>query len=256
KVEIVMVINNASKEYVRKDAEAVISSEGFIGNKMIVIEGGSSNVPHIEEGDELHAKEGNDTEAMMATLQVNNQSLVAITDDIKNLSERVRRGEGTVGAFFTDSLMAVNVKAMMANLNQAALNSRRISENLAQFSAQLNNKNGLASQLLTDTVIFNDLKSSIAKFESASQNAEDLTLNLSEVSNKLNESDNALGLMLNDAEMADQVRRTMQNLEYSSQKLDKNLEALQSNFLFRGFFRKEAKRLEEARKDSIENSQQ
>src|SRR5690606_2416978 len=42
KVEIVMVINKESREYIRKDAEAVISSEGFIGNKMIVIEGGKS----------------------------------------------------------------------------------------------------------------------------------------------------------------------------------------------------------------------
>src|SRR5690606_34351387 len=137
KVEIVMVIADESKGYIRKDAEAIISSEGFIGNKMIVIEGGSSNVPEIEDGDQLHSREGNDTEAMMATLQVNNQNLVAITDDIKNLSERVRQGEGTVGAFFTDSMMAVNVKAMLANLNQAAVNSRRVSENLAQFSAQL-----------------------------------------------------------------------------------------------------------------------
>src|SRR5690606_22472783 len=131
KVEIIMVINNESKEYVRKDATAVISSEGFIGNKMIVIEGGSHSVPYIEEGDELHSKEGNDTEAMMATLQVNNENLVAITNDIKNLSERVRRGEGTVGALFTDSMMAVNLKEMMSNLNRAAINARRIAENLA-----------------------------------------------------------------------------------------------------------------------------
>lgn len=254
KVEIVMVINNASKEYVRKDAEAVISSEGFIGNKMIVIEGGSSNVPHIEEGDELHSKEGNDTEAMMATLQVNNQNLVAITNDIKNLSERVRRGEGTVGAFFTDSLMAVNVKGMMANLNQAAINSKRVSENLERFSSLLNNKEGLANQLLTDTVVFNSLKASVTKFEDATDHANDLTKNLSDASSKLNDSDNALGLLLNDEQTADQLKRTMQNLEYSTQKLDKNMEALQSNFLFRGFFRKEAKKAEEARKDSIENS--
>jgi len=256
KVEIVMVINKESIEYIRKDADAVISSEGFIGNKMIVIEGGDSNVPHIENGDLLHSKEGNDTEAMMATLQVNNKNLVAITDDIKNLSERVRRGEGTVGAFFTDSLMAVNVKAMMVNLNQAAINSKKVSENLEKFSAQLNNKNGLTNSLLTDTTVFSSLKSSVAKFEDATQNATDLTKNLSDASNRLNESDNALGLMLNDPAMADQLKRTMQNLEFSSQKLDKNMEALQSNFLFRGFFKKEAKKAEAAIKDSIKNSQQ
>jgi len=254
KVEIVMVINNASREYVRQDAVAVISSEGFIGNKMIVIEGGSSNVPYIEEGDELHSKEGNDTEAMMATLQVNNQNLVAITGDIRNLSERIRRGEGTIGAFFTDSMMAVNTKAMMANLNQAAINSKRVSENLVKFSAQLNNKSGLANELLTDTIVFQSLKSSIAQLEDVTQNASDLTQNLSIASSKFNDKNNALGLMLNDPKMAEQVQRTMNNLELSTQKLDKNMEALQSNFLLRGFFKKEAKKIEAAKKDSIKNS--
>lgn len=254
-VEIQMVINNESKQYVRKDAVAVISSEGFIGNKMIVIEGGSSDVPFIEDGDQLHSKEGNDTEAMMATLQVNNQNLVAITDDIKNLSERVRRGEGTVGAFFSDSLMAQNVKLMMVNLNQAAANSRRISESLAEFSSRMNNREGLANQLMTDTAVFASLRVSAAQLEDATRNATLLTENLSTASGRLNERDNALGMLLNDPETASQLQRTMQNLETSSQKLDKNLEALQSNFLLRGFFRKEAKREEEARKDSLRNAE-
>ena len=254
KVEIQMVINNESKEYVRKDAVAIISSEGFIGNKMIVIEGGSSDTPYIEDGDELHSQEGNDTEAMMATLQVNNQNLVAITDDIKNLSERVRRGEGTIGAFFSDSLMAQNVKLMMANLNQAAANSRRISESLAEFSARMNNQEGLANQLMTDTTVFASLRASAAQLEDATRNATLLTENLSTASAKLNQNDNALGMLLNDPEMASQLGRTMENLETSSQKLDKNLEALQSNCLLRGFFRKEAKREEQARKDSLKNA--
>src|SRR5690606_6406808 len=256
KVEIVMVINKESTEYVRKDAAAVISSEGFIGNKMIVIEGGSSSTPHIEDGDMLHSKEGNDTDAMMATLQVNNQNLVDITNDIKNLSERVRRGEGTVGAFFTDSMMAQNVRAMMANLNQAAVNTKKVSANLERFSAQLNAKGGLANELLTDTVVFQSLKASVAQLQNVTEHTSELTENLSVASSKLNDNDNALGILLNDAATADQLKNTVENLEASTYKLDRNMEALQSNFLFRGFFRKEAKGLEEARRDSIENSNQ
>ncbi|MFB5946652.1 MlaD family protein [Albibacterium profundi] len=250
-VEIVMVINDESKEYIRKDAAAVISSEGFIGNKMIVIEGGSSDIPFVEDGDQLRAKEGNDTEAMMATLQVNNENLVAITNDVKALSERVRRGEGTIGAFFTDSLMAENMKAMLANLNQAALNSRKVSENLAAFSEKLNSEGGLAGDLLTDTTIFASLKSSMAQLEDITQNASLMTDNLSEATGKLKEDDNALGLLLNDEETAAQVKETMKNLEESTEKLNQNMEALQHNFLFRGFFRKQAKREEEEKQDSI-----
>lgn len=251
KIEIVMVINDESKEYVRKDAAAVISSEGFIGNKMIVIEGGTSDIPFVEDGDQLRSKEGNDTDAMMATLQVNNENLVAITNDVKELSERVRRGEGTVGAFFTDSLMAENMKAMMANLSQAALNSKRVSENLAAFSAKLNANEGLTNDLLTDTTVFASLKTSVTQLEEVTQNANNLTENLSSATAKLNSNDNALGLLLNDQETAVQMRQTMENLESSTEKLDRNMEALQHNFLFRGFFRKEAKRQEKERRDSI-----
>lgn len=250
-VEIIMVINDESKEYIRKDAAAVISSEGFIGNKMIVIEGGSSDIPFIENGDQLRAKEGNDTEAMMATLQVNNENLVAITNDVKALSERVRRGEGTIGAFFTDSLMAENMKAMMVNLNQAAVNSRKVSENLAAFSAKLNNEGGLAGDLLTDTTVFASLKSSVAQLEGITQNANALTENLNSASSQLNNNDNALGLLLNDEATAEQIKQTMDNLEASTEKLNRNMEALQHNFLFRGFFKKEAKRLEKEERDSI-----
>lgn len=250
-VEIIMVINDESKEYIRKDAAAVISSEGFIGNKMIVIEGGSSDIPFIENGDQLRAKEGNDTEAMMATLQVNNENLVAITNDVKALSERVRRGEGTIGAFFTDSLMAENMKAMIVNLNQAAVNSRKVSENLAAFSAKLNTEGGLAGDLLTDTTVFASLKSSVAQLEDITQNANALTENLNSASSQLNNNDNALGLLLNDEATAEQIKQTMDNLEASTEKLNRNMEALQHNFLFRGFFKKEAKRLEKEERDSI-----
>jgi len=250
-VEIIMVINDESKEYIRKDAAAVISSEGFIGNKMIVIEGGSSDIPFVENGDQLRAKEGNDTEAMMATLQVNNENLVAITSDVKALSERVRNGEGTIGAFFTDSLMAENMKAMLANLNQAAVNSRKVSENLAAFSAKLNTEGGLAGDLLTDTTVFASLKSSVTQLEDITQNANALTENLSSASSQLNNNDNTLGLLLNDEATAEQIKQTMDNLEASTEKLNRNMEALQHNFLFRGFFRKEAKRLDQEKRDSI-----
>ncbi len=241
-VEIVMSIEEKSRVYIRKDAVAALSSEGFIGNKIIEIQGGSSSIPPIEEGDRLQSKEAVNTDQMIATLQINNENLVAITDNIKTLSEKVKRGEGTIGAFFTDSTLAVDIKMMMANLNQAAVNSKKVTEEFKQFSAKLNNNESLVGQLLTDTVVFSNLQSAVEQLQGITETATALTSNLSKASEQLNEKDNSIGVLLNDEEVADQLKRTLDNLEGSTQKLDRNMEALQHNFLLRGFFRKEAKR--------------
>jgi phospholipid/cholesterol/gamma-HCH transport system substrate-binding protein len=46
--------------------------------------------------------------------------------------------------------------------------------------------------------------------------------------------------LLQDTKVANQLRAIITNLESSSRKLDEDLEALQHNFLLRGFFKKKA----------------
>jgi len=81
-----------------------------------------------------------------------------------------------------------------------------------------------------------------------------MTENLNAASAKLNQKDNAVGLLLNDAGTANQVKSIMTNLETSSKKLDENLEALQSNFLLRGFFKKKAKEETAAKEQALKGS--
>jgi phospholipid/cholesterol/gamma-HCH transport system substrate-binding protein len=58
--------------------------------------------------------------------------------------------------------------------------------------------------------------------------------------------------LLNDSVVAIQLREIVANLNSSSIKLDDNLEAMQHNFLLRGFFRKRARQEEAARKEQRE----
>ena len=48
-------------------------------------------------------------------------------------------------------------------------------------------------------------------------------------------------MLLNDEQSANKIKGTLQNLQSASKKLDEDLEALQHNFLLRGFFKKKAK---------------
>jgi phospholipid/cholesterol/gamma-HCH transport system substrate-binding protein len=107
-VDVVMNIDAAVQQYIHRNAGVRISSDGLIGNKIIVIDGGTPNAPVIEDGDVLQSEKLLSTEDMMATLQQNNQNLLAITKDFRQLSSQILQGKGTLGALLADSAMGYN----------------------------------------------------------------------------------------------------------------------------------------------------
>ena len=240
-VEVTMNIEDDVQPFIHKDALARISSESFIGNKNIIIESGSPSAPVIADGDRIQAVNPLNTDDLMDTLQKNNKNLVAITGDFKELSGKIVRGEGTVGAILTDSVLAMNFRNMVANMQKASQNTVRASNALSQFTNKLNTEGSLASEILTDTTVYSQLRASMAQLKEATTSAAALTENLKTVSTKLGNENNAVGVLLSDEEFARNLKSTMQNLETSTEKFDKNMEALQSNILFRGYFKKQAK---------------
>ncbi|WP_026898970.1 MlaD family protein [Daejeonella oryzae] len=240
-VQVFMNIEEEAHQYIHKDAMASIGSDGLIGNKIIVITGGTPKFPFVEDGDRLRVNTTLSTDEIMKTLQVNNKNLLDITSDFKVLSRNLVDGKGAAGALLADEQIAQNFRTIVLNLKNTTAAANKMALELDAFTRTLNTKGGLADNLLTDTAVFAKLQTSVNELQKTTKSAAALTENLNEASSKLNQSDNAAGLLLNDQKTAEQVKMIMKNLEGSSKKLDENMEALQSNFLLRGFFKKKAK---------------
>ncbi len=73
------------------------------------------------------------------------------------------------------------------------------------------------------------------------QNIKLASANVKEVSNNLNDSKSPVGVLLNDQQAGENLKNTLDNLQLGTKKLDENMEALQHNFLLRGFFKKKAR---------------
>ncbi len=246
-VNVLMKVDQNTQQYIHRNSGVRIGSDGLIGNKLIVIDGGSPRAPIVQDGDVLQAEKLLSTDDMLKTLQENNQNLLSITTDFKLLSHKILQGKGTVGALLADSTMGVQLRNSMRNLEAATSSAARLANSLNQFSNKMNTKGGLADKLLTDTATFNRIKGAVTQLQQAAANATTLTNNLNKASNKLNTTDNTLGELLNDPKGAAQVQSTLYNLQQSSIKLNEDLEAAQSNFLLKGFFKKKAK----AKADSL-----
>jgi phospholipid/cholesterol/gamma-HCH transport system substrate-binding protein len=236
-----MSVDEASQQYIHRNAGVKISSDGLIGNKIIVIDGGSPRAPVVQDGDVLQVERVASTDDMLKTLQQNNENLLAITNDFKQLSHKILQGKGTVGALLADSTMGLQLRSAMKNLQSTTESAARMAVQLDNFSKKINTKGGLADNLLTDTVTFNKIRAAVAQLQKTVTTASQFTDNLNTASKQLVTPNNAIGVLLMDPKGAVQVQTTLNNLQQSSVKLNEDLEAAQHNFLLKGYFRKKAK---------------
>lgn len=237
-VEIEMNIESNTQDFIRKNSKATISSDGLIGNKIIVIYGGSSDSPSIEAGDRLEAVMPLDTDKMMETLQENNQNLVSITNDLKVLTGKIAAGEGIVGALLTDSTLAIGFRDLLSDMDRTAQNSRLLTSELVGFSLKLNSKGTPIDDLLNDSTLVPSLKASAAQLQQTMQEANQAAESLREATGKLTTSDNAAGMLLNDEEFASYLKGTMRHLDDGTESFNETLESLRYHWFFRGAFRR------------------
>ena len=237
-IEVSLNIAIKARQYIRKDAKVKLGTDGIIGNKILVIYGGTEQSAEVEEGDTLSVEKTFTSEEMINTLQDNNKNLLSITTDLKIISNRLAAGEGTIGKLLNDNSVYTNINNATLSLQNAAAKAQQLAGSLATFSSGLNKKGTLANELTTDTLVFNSVKASVARFR---QIADTATLFISNLKKAGNNPKSSIGVLLHDEEAGAKLKETILNLDSSSKKLDEDLEAAQHNILLRGFFRKKAK---------------
>jgi phospholipid/cholesterol/gamma-HCH transport system substrate-binding protein len=241
RVEVAMKIEKRSKGFILKDAKAKIGSDGLIGNRIVIIYGGTPGMPIVKSGDRLQTEAPLNSAEMMNTLDESNKNLSAITSDFKIVSRKLAGGEGTIGELIADDSMAKHLEATAIMLQYASNNIALLTSNLADYTMKMQRKGALTYDLVNDTMFYARLKAASLQIHEASENAKELTKNLTYVSYRLRDSSNLAGVVFQDQQTAANLRVAVENIQAGTKKFDENMEALQHNFLFRGFFRKRAK---------------
>jgi phospholipid/cholesterol/gamma-HCH transport system substrate-binding protein len=253
-VEVMLNIEEKSQEFVRKNALAKVSTDGLIGNKIIVIYGGTQKVPSIEDGDQLAVAKVESTEEMLNVLSENNKNLLSITDAFKKISKNILEGRGTVGMLLNDEKLYRDVELTLAGLNKASGNAQALTASLSAYGAKLNQKGGLANDLATDTIIMRDVRATMTRLNETVSSANTMVNNLKTASADINSnSKSPIGVLLHDEATASNLKTTILNLETSTAKLDENMLALRQNFLFRRYFKKKGKNQE--KEDAIKKEE-
>ena len=253
-VVVEMKIDEEATAYIHKDSLARIGSDGLIGNRIVILYGGTAASPPVEEGEALAVGVALSTDDIMKTFQENNENVLAITRDLKGITANLARGEGAVGMLLKDEAVAKELADTMSSLNATSENARQLSASLEEFSGKLNREGGLPNDLVTDRTSYASLTRTVATLEHAGERASALMDGLAAGAS---DPGTPLGTLMHDDEAGADLKRTLDQLDRGSFLLTEDLEALQHNFLLRGFFRKrerQARRAEEAAARAAEDA--
>jgi phospholipid/cholesterol/gamma-HCH transport system substrate-binding protein len=235
KVLVGLKVETNAKSFIYKDAKVKVSSDGLIGNKIMVIYGGSPTKKGINNGDTLMVEKAYSTDEMIITLQENNKNILVITENLKNITENLNSGKGTMGKLFNDDLFYNQLSETVTQFNETILKAKLTLTSLSIFSNNMNKKKGLLNEIVTDTLVFENLKKTALKLQNLADSA---TLIVSKVKMASQNQHTALGVLLNDENAGLNLKNTLKNLESSSQKLDEDLKAAQSSIFLRSYFKK------------------
>lgn len=238
KVLVILDIEENVQRYILRDAKTKIGTDGLIGNKVVIVYGGTENSETVRDGDTLRVGSTYSTENMMNTLQKNNENLLAITTDFKKISRKLTTNEGTVGKLLNDNILYDNINSVALSLNEASKKADQLIGSLNDYSVKLNKKGTLSNDLVTDTIVFNSIKKSVLELQKMTTTANEFMSNLKKASSNPNST---IGVLLHDEESGANLKKTIENLESSSEKLDEDLKAAQSSFLLRSYFKKKEK---------------
>ena len=239
KVKVIMKVDEKAVPFIPKDAFVKLGTDGLIGNKILVIYGGTSSLPNIEAGDTLKVEKTFTSEDMINILQENNKNLLAITTDFKLISSKLANGEGTIGKLLNDDAIFVHLDTASLSLQKALAGAEKSIISLTTFSERLNKQGTLAYELTSDTIVFNSLKTTVVQLQQMADTAGVLVNNLKEAGSNPQSS---IGVLLYDEESGARLKQILINLESGSKKLDEDLEAVQHNFLLKGYFKDKEKK--------------
>lgn len=247
-IRVDMLIDKTIFSYIKKDAVAIIGSDGLVGNMIINILPGKGTSPPVNPGDEIKSLNRIRTDDMLNTLGVTNKNAALLTADLLKITKEITEGKGAVGLLIKDSILSKDLKETVHYLKITGKGSSESVTKLNRIISSLDNKDNVIG-VLKDTAVANNMKTIVQNLDQSSTKIDEVVTNLNSTIGNIKNGKGAINYLSNDPELVRKIDSTMTNINEASFRLNENMEALKHNFLFRGYFRKQEKaKLKEQKK--------
>lgn len=237
-----MLIEDKIISHMKNNIIASVGSDGLVGSMVINILPNPVAGEPIKPGDTINSFRKITTSAMLETLSTTNENAALLTADLLKITSTINDGKGTLGMLLKDSTMAANLKMTLANLKTASEKTSYTMNELKKIISSIKDGNSMASVILSDSVSGNKMKSILNNLETSSAGIDSVITNLNLTILDIKNGEGPFNYVVKDSVATKEIDATIKNLKEASILLNEDLEALQHNFFFRGYFKKQEKK--------------
>ena len=142
-VVIKLVIKEEVRKYIKKDAIASISSDGLMGDKVLIISSGKNSNVIVEDNDNIASKQAIEMDDLMLSVKKSVDNAGVITAQLAQFSSSMNNGNGALSRLVSDEEFGNSIKKMVTNLENS-------SNEFSKFTLKMNNGKGALSKLVSD----------------------------------------------------------------------------------------------------------
>ncbi len=249
-----MLLDEKVKQYIKKNAVASIGSDGLVGNMIVNLSPGKGDAPPVDDGGMIQSYSRVKTDDIINTLGKTNENLAVLSNDLLTITEQIKNGQGTLAMLLQDSLLAGNLRQAAGNLRGTSAYLNATSRQLNGIVTQVESGEGLIGALLQDTLLKGRIDRVVTQIDTGVMVQVDSVLqdlrrtgddlhrfsdDLHRFSDQLHRGEGLVATAVQDTSVANDLREILQNVNQGTELFNENMRAVRSNFLFRGYFKKQ-----------------
>lgn len=244
-IYITLTVDKGYKRFIKKNAIASVGTDGLMGNRLLNINSQSPDAAPIEEGETILALSPVETDEMLRTLNTTNKNIERITANLVVITNKLN-ASNSLWTLLADTTLTEDLRGAVKGFRRAGNNTADATETLKEMVAAYKNSDGLASHLFFDTTFVRELATSIQQLQVATTNSAKLMADLKVLSENMKQGEGTAGLVIMDTTLRNSLMKSMKSVEEGTSRFNENMEAMRSNFLFRGYFKKQEKEKKKA----------
>jgi phospholipid/cholesterol/gamma-HCH transport system substrate-binding protein len=227
-VLVEMSIKKSVVQHIKKDSKVEIENEGLMGNKVLTIFPGSSDMPIVEKGDILSSTNTLATEDILEQAKDIMVDAKTLTENLAAISMKLNNGKGDFSTLLNNNTIT----------NQLAMASERlvnVAGQLEGITQKINTGEGDLAKLINNDNITQQIDAIVLELDSVSNTAKMISNNLLQAAQQVNEGNGVVQKLLYDTTLSNNLDLTMEKVNLSLEEAKNAAETIHNSWVLNVF---------------------